>query len=236
MPEANADEIIDGVFRSIARLLVVFSRFPDLNKENISEWIEYSGREHYLEAKRRGRGVLFATAHLGAWELSAFAHALMSEPMCIVVRPLDNMAVDAIVEERRQMSGNRIVTKREAARTILRALAANQAVGILVDQNSSLQEGVFVPFLGLTASANSTFVKLAHRTGAAVIPGFALWHEERRKFILHFDPILEMSGDVIEDTARVQRTIERFVRQYPDQWLWIHRRWKTQPPGTPSFY
>jgi Kdo2-lipid IVA lauroyltransferase/acyltransferase len=236
LPHAPADQILDGVFASIGRILVALARFPDLNKRNIHDWISYEGFEHYVEAKRRGKGVLFATAHLGNWELSAFAHSLMTEPMHVVVRPLDHPAIDELVEARRQLSGNRLISKRDGARAIFRALAANEAVGILIDQNAALDEGVFVPFFGIPACANAAFAKIAHRTGASIIPGFALWNSAEQRYVLRFEPILETTGDVLEDTARVHAVIERIVREYPDQWLWIHRRWKTRPPGEPAFY
>ena len=129
MPGEDARAITDGVFRSIARLLLTFARFPDVNKQNVHKWIRVEGLENYLEGRRRGRGVLIATGHIGNWEFSAFAHALLTEPMNVVVRPLDNAGVDALVERYRQMSGNRIIEKKDAARAILRALQANEAVG-----------------------------------------------------------------------------------------------------------
>jgi Kdo2-lipid IVA lauroyltransferase/acyltransferase len=186
LPEADAKAVIDGVYRSIARLLVALSRFPRLNKLNIGEWIRYEGFEHFQEAKRRGRGAFFATAHLGNWELSAFAHALMAEPMHVVVRPLDNPKIDAIIERYRTLSGNHLIQKKDAARTMLKALARNEAVGALIDQNASLDEGLFVDFFGIPACANSGFDKLAARSGAAVIPGFALWSASEQKYGLRF--------------------------------------------------
>ena len=228
--------IVDGVFRSIARLLVTFARFPRLNRDNIGRWIRYEGFEHFEEALRRGKGVLFATAHLGNWELSAFAHALLTAPMNIVVRPLDNPRIDALVAHRRTRSGNRLIEKKDFARGILQALVANEAVGILIDQNASVDNGVFVNFFGIPACAGTGFAKLAAHTGAAVIPGFALWSEPERKFVLRFYPIVEITGNVHDDTASLQAVLESVVRQYPDQWLWIHRRWKTRPPGEASSY
>jgi Kdo2-lipid IVA lauroyltransferase/acyltransferase len=150
------------------------------------------------------------------------------------VRPLDNRLIDDFVERRRALSGNRVVTKKVAARTILRALEANQPVGILVDQNSLLNEGVFVDFFGVPACTNAAFVKLAAHSGATVIPGFALWSQEERKYVLRFYPPVEISGDVVADTQRLHSVIEDVIRTYPDQWLWIHRRWKTRPPAEPS--
>ena len=166
------------------------------------------GLENFTGALARGRGVLVATAHLGNWELSAFAHAWMTAPMSIVVRPLDNPRMDALVERWRGLSGNRIIEKKEAARGILRALGANQAVGILIDQNTSLEEGVFVDFFGVKACAGTAFAKLAHRSGAAVVPGFALWSEaERNAMCLRFYPEVSIEGDVRADTQRIHARV-----------------------------
>jgi KDO2-lipid IV(A) lauroyltransferase len=239
MPEtsdARRAEIVDGVFRSIARVLVAFAKFPSIRRDNVERWIRYEGFEHFEEALRRGRGVLFATAHLGNWELSAYGHALLSAPMSVVVRPLDNPLIDRLVERRRSLSGNRLLSKKDYARGILKALAANRAVGILIDQNASGEDGAFVDFFGVPASAGTGFAKLAARTGAAVIPGFALWSAEERRYVLRFYPPVEMSGDAARDTQALQAVLEAVIRQYPDQWLWIHRRWKTRPPGEPGIY
>jgi len=160
----------------------------------------------------------------------------MSGPMHVVVRPLDNARVDALVEARRAASGNRMIGKKEFARSILQALKDNQAVGILVDQNAGLDDGVFVDFFGIPACAGAGFAKIAAHSGAVVIPGFALWSEEERKHILRFYPPISMTGDAARDTQTLHSCIEQVIRQYPDQWLWIHRRWKTRPPGSQSLY
>jgi KDO2-lipid IV(A) lauroyltransferase len=236
MPEVEAGPIVDGVFRSIARLLVAFAKFPAIGRGNAAQWIRCEGAEHFEQALRAGRGVLFATAHLGNWELSAFAHALFTGPMNVVVRPLDNPPIDRMVERRRGLSGNRLISKRDIARPILKALAANEAVGILIDQNSSADSGVFVDFFGMSACSGTGFAKLAARSGAAVIPGFALWSEEERRYVLRFYPPVPMTGDAARDTAALQKKLEEIVRAHPDQWLWIHRRWKTRPPGEESLY
>ena len=174
-----------------------------------AEWIRCEGAEHYANAMRAGRGVLFATAHLGNWELSAFAHALITGPMHVVVRPLDNPLIDALVERRRMISGNWLISKSDSARTILRALKNNQAVGILVDQNAAPENGVFVDFFGTAACAGAGFAKLAAVSGAAVIPGFALWSEEEHRYVLRFYPPVAMTGDAARDTQAVQAILER---------------------------
>ena len=229
-------QVVDGVFRSIGRLLVGFARFPRIDKSNVHNWIRYEGFEHYEAAKARGKGVLFATLHLGNWELSAYAHALLTEPMHVVVRPLDNPLLDAFVHRRRAASGNIIVGKADGIRPIFRALAANQPVGILVDQNVGLDEGLFVNFFGRKACVSPAFAKLAARTGAAVIPGYAVWSPGEGKYILKFDPPVGITGNTLIDTQRIQNALESAIRAYPDQWLWIHRRWKTRPHGEPPLY
>jgi KDO2-lipid IV(A) lauroyltransferase len=229
-------QTVDGVFESIGRLLVAFARFPGITRANVADWIRYEGFGHYLAAKERGKGVLFATAHLGNWELSAYAHALLTEPMNVVVRPLDNPLIDRIVERRRALSGNKLLSKRDFARSIFQALRSNEPVGILVDQNSSAENGAFVPFFGIPACANLTFAKLAARSGAAVIPGFAIWNERERRYVLRFYPEVGITGDAVEDTRRIQAAVEAAIRETPDQWLWIHRRWKTRPDGEAGLY
>ena len=235
-PRQEHRQIIDGVFLSIARLLVTFARFPQMNAANVGAWIRYEGFEHFQAARAPGKGVLFATAHFGNWELSAFAHALMTEPLNIVVRPLDDPGINALVEHRRRLSGNRLIEKWDAARVILRALHKGEAVGVLIDQNSSLSEGVFVDFFGVPACANAGFAKLAAHSGAAVLPGFAVWSDAEQKYVLRFYKPVEMTGDAAADTQRLHSLLERVIREHPDQWLWIHRRWKTRPPGEAPVY
>jgi Kdo2-lipid IVA lauroyltransferase/acyltransferase len=230
------NQIVDGVFFSIARLLLSLAQFPALNSSNISKWISYEGLENYWAVKKAGRGVLVATAHLGNWELSAFAHALMTEPMHVMVRPLDNPLIDGLVERRRTRSGNQLIYKRDAARAVMKALRNNDAVGILTDQNTVPSEGVFVRFFGKLTCAGSAFVKLAYRSQAAVIPGFAIWDQSRKRYVLRFYPQVELSGDPEADTQRIHSIFEEVIREYPDQWMWIHRRWKTRPPGEEPLY
>jgi KDO2-lipid IV(A) lauroyltransferase len=228
--------VIDGVYRSIARLLATFARFPSMSREIVHRLVRYQGLENFQSAMARGRGVLVATAHFGNWEFSAFAHAYLTGPMHVVVRPLDNPRVDALVERYRALSGNPIIEKKDAARSILKALKSGAAVGILIDQNVTLDEGVFIEFFGEKACAGSAFAKLAHHSGAAVVPGYALWHEDERRYAIHFEPEIEMTGDVQADTQRIHSRLEKAILQHADQYLWLHRRWKTRPPGEAPIY
>ncbi len=239
MPELDANgrrKIIDGTFQSVGRLLLAIARAPRITPQNVNDFISYEGLEHYQAAKASGKGALVATAHLGNWELSAYTHAWMTEPMHVMVRPLDNPLIDALVERRRALSGNQLIYKKDAARNVLKALRNNCAVGILIDQNASSSEGVFVNFFGKQASANSAFVKFAYHSGAKVIPGFAFWNAPTGRYILRFYPEILMSGNVAEDTQRIHTFLEQVIREYPDQWMWIHRRWKTRPEGEAAIY
>lgn len=227
LDEAGRQRIIDGVFKSIGRILATFARFPSLHSKNVGKFVRYEGFEHVQAAMSRGKGVLFATGHLGNWEISALAFSLMTKPMHIVVRPLDNPLIDRLAERYRGKGGNTSINKREFARAILERLHQNEMVGILVDQHVST--GIPVNFFGVPAATSNGLAKIAARSGAAVIPGFALWSETEKQYVLRFYPETPISGDAAEDTQRVQRALEAVIREYPDQWLWIHRRWKSKP-------
>ena len=227
---------VDGVFDSVARILVSFAQFPRIGRGNIGRWIRYEGLDNFNRALAQGRGVLIATAHFGNWELSAFAHALMAAPMHVVVRPIDNPRIDRLVEQRRALSGNLIIEKKDAARDILRALKSGGSAGILIDQNSTLDQGIFIDFFGKKACTGSAFVKLAHHSGAPVILGYALWSAREKRYILTFEPEFELTGEVERDTQLIHSRLEALVREHPDQYLWLHRRWKTRPPGERPLY
>jgi KDO2-lipid IV(A) lauroyltransferase len=238
MPELDAarhEQIVRGVYENLGRVLLSVARLPRLTPANIGQWIEYDGFEHYQRAIEKGRGALFMTAHLGNWELSAFAHAQFGNPMHVMVRPLDNPWLDRFIDRYRRLAGNQTVAKQDAGRKVLRALRNNEAVGILIDQNTAEKDRVFVDFFGRKASASSAFVKLAQHSGAVVIPGFALWRPAAGKYVLKFYPPLEWSEsgdadrDLVENTQLCHSVLERIIREQPEQWLWIHRRWKTQP-------
>ncbi len=231
-----------AMFRHLGRILLTIARAPAIEREDLPRWIVFKDLHHFTDAQKRGKGVLFLTAHLGNWELSAFAHGLAVGPIHVMVRPLDDPALDRIVANSRTASGNKIVPKANAARTVLQTLRNNEAVGILIDQNAAASEAVFVDFFGLPAAANKGFAQLAMRSGAAVVPGFAWWNSRESRYVLQYHPPVEMAStgddeaDVVENTRRCQAVVEQAVRRHPQQWLWIHRRWKTRPPGEEPLY
>jgi KDO2-lipid IV(A) lauroyltransferase len=233
--EAERARILRGVFASLGRQLAELCQFPKYTPENIDEVVTYDGLENYERAYARRKGVLFLTAHFGGWELSAFAHSLHGHWLHIVMRPMDNQYLDQLLQNYRTMHGNKTVAKDDFVRGLLAAMKAGETVGILMDTNMTPPQGIFVDFFGIPACTASGLDRIALRTDAAVVPGFTIWDPALRKYRLRFDPALELirSGDLEADiAAKTQlftRVIEDYVRKYPDQWLWVHRRWKTRP-------
>jgi KDO2-lipid IV(A) lauroyltransferase len=242
MSEPNRRRLLRGEFISLGRQLAEICLFPRYTRENVSRTVVYDGFENYEHAYKRGKGVLFLTGHLGAWELSAFAHSLNGHPLSIVMRSLDNPYIDAFLQSYRTMHGNRTVDKDDFVRGLLSAMRNGETVGILMDTNMTPPQGVFVDFFGVPACTASGLARIALRTDAAVVPGFTVWDAKQRKYILRFDPALELirtddnEADIVANTAKFTKFIESIIRQYPDQWLWVHRRWKTRPEGQPPLY
>lgn len=236
------ERILHGVFRHLGWQLVEFCRMPRYTAQNTLGWMRVEGLENYLAARDRGKGVLVLTGHLGAWELSSFYHSLMGYPMEMVIRRLDNHLLDEFVNNIRCLHGNRVLHKDNFARGLLTAMYAGETVGILMDTNMTPPQGEFVDFFGIQACTASGLARVALRTGAAVLPGFMLWEKEEGRYVLHFGPEVELpksgnaEADVLDLTQQCTRTIENWIRRYPDQWLWIHRRWKTRPAGEPGLY
>jgi Kdo2-lipid IVA lauroyltransferase/acyltransferase len=234
--------ILRGVFTSFGRQLAEVCLFPKYTRQNVSQVVEYEGFENFEHALARGKGVLFLTAHLGGWELSAFAHSLYGHPLNVVMRPLDNVYLDRMTRRYRTMHGNQMIDKDDNVRGLLSAMKAGETVGILMDTNMTPPQGVFVDFFGIPACTASGMARIAMRTDAAVVPGFTIWDPELRKYRLRFDPAVNLvrsgddDADIIANTALFTKVIEDYVRRYPDQWLWVHRRWKTRPPGEPGLY
>ena len=244
-PEKSRRErarILRGVFTSFGRQVAEVCLFPKYTRENISKVVVYDGFENFERALARRKGVLFLTAHLGGWELSAFAHSLQGYPLHVVMRPLDNPYLDRLTRQYRTMHGNSMVDKDDFVRGLLSAMKAGETVGILMDTNMTPPQGVFVDFFGIPACTASGLARIALRTEAAVVPGFTIWDPALRKYRLRFDPEVKLirtgndDADAVANTALFTKIIEDYVRRYPDQWLWVHRRWKTRPEGEKPIY
>ena len=247
MAAAERARILRLEYRNLGWLLAEFCQMSTYTPAYAARFIRYEGLENYLAARDRGKGVLVLTGHLGAWELSSFYHSLAGYPMGMVIRRLDNPLVDRMVNRIRCQHGNRVLHKDDFARGLLAAMRAGDTVGILMDTNMTPPQGLFVPFFGVPACTASGLARVARKTGAAVLPGFLLWEESERQYVLHFYPELALAStgdaeagdaeaDAAENTARLTAVLEDAIRQYPSQWLWMHRRWKTRPAGEPPIY
>ena len=239
---AERNRILRGVYVHLAWQLVEFCRMTRYTPQNTSAWLRTEGLDRYLAAQARGKGVLVVTGHLGAWELSSFYHSLMGHPMGMVIRRLDNRRLDDFVNGIRFLHGNKVIHKDDFGRGLLLAMRSGQTVGILMDTNMTPPQGSFVKFFGLEACTATGLAHVARKTGAAVLPGFMLWEPSERRYVLHFGPEIQIphtanpAEDILAATQLCTQAIESWIRRYPDQWLWIHRRWKTRPAGEPGLY
>ncbi len=244
-PELDAGrrkDLLRGCFQNLGRLLGVFSHLGKASPKALQAMIECEGLEHLRAAEESGRGVILFTGHIGAWELSSFGLSLLGHPLSFLVRRIDNPKIEAVVERSRTRRGNLTIDKRSAAREMLQLLQGGGTLGILVDLNTLDREGIFVDFFGVPAATTFVLAKLALRTGALVLPVFAPWDKKRGRFLLKIQEPLSYNatGNEAEDVRRLTQlftgVVEKYVRLYPDQWLWIHRRWKTRPAGEPGLY
>ena len=217
--------------------------FSTYTRENVGKVVIYEGFENFQTALDRGKGVLFLTAHLGDIGNSrAFAHSLHGHPLHVVMRPMDNALLDQMIRTYRTMHGNKTVDKDDFVRGLIGAMRAGETVGILMDTNMTPPQGIFVDFFSIPACTASGMARIALRTDAAVVPGFTVWDPILRKYRLKFDPAVELirtgndEADIMANTALFTKIIEDYVRKYPGQWLWVHRRWKTRPEGQPRLY
>ena len=239
---AQRKTVISGMLRNLGWMAAEFAHLPRYTKQNIDQIVVLDGHENFLAGQRRGKGVLYLTGHIGAWELSSFAHALYGYPLRYMARPLDNLRVDTLINRYRGLSGNKPIFKNESARLLLKILREAGTVGILADQNTMPGEGMFVDFFGTPACTTTGIARVALHTDAAVVPGYAYWDEEIGKYRLRFEPAVELARtgdterDVFVNTQRFAKVIEGIIRTHPEQWVWLHARWKTRPKGEQPLY
>ncbi len=248
-PEMSADEhkqVLRSSIESIGRTVAEFAKFNPDTAEASTKTIRFDFESEefqaYKEAKAGGRGVLMPTAHIGTWEVLLSGFALQYEPIYFMARELDNSLIDKMFADKRAKFGSRQFYKSDSAKAVLKALKSGESVGVLPDTNTDLREGVFVPFFGVQASTTAGVARLAIHTNALIFPMFAVWDEAENRYVVYNGQPIEPANsgdrerDVIDTTAAFTVEIEKIVRRFPEQWLWIHRRWKTQPPGSPDLY
>lgn len=254
-PEKTVDEravILKKSFQNLGRILGEFSQFPRATPKSLAEITEFdfeteekinSEERKFYEAERaKGRGVILVSPHLGNWEIAVFAYSALREPLKYLARPLDNPRIEDLTVRLRTRFGNESINKTNSVMSVIEILRKGDILGILPDVNVHPKEGVFVPFFGVPACTTSGVAMLAHRTDAMIVPMYCAWDEEKKRYKVGYGKIIEpvRSGnrqqDIIETTALYTAEIEKFIRAYPEQWLWIHKRWKTRPPGEESLY
>jgi Kdo2-lipid IVA lauroyltransferase/acyltransferase len=199
----------------------------------IIDSIEAIGEENFYKAKEKGKGVLFITGHCGNWELTALGFGARGEKMSSIARAQNNPYLNRLVEKARTKYGNTIIYKDNALMAVVSTLRQNGIIGILMDQAVIPEEGVIIDFLGRPAWTIKIPAIMARRLKPVVIPAFM--HREGNRRIGTFYPEVRLSQDpdpekaMIEDTKTLSGYIENYIREHPEEWLWIHRRWKRAP-------
>ena len=231
---SQRQRICRNVFDHLARVILELPYVRKLSHENLDRFATFRGAENLYAALQKGKGLLVMTSHFGNWEMMSLAFSLRYLPFNIIVRPLDNPFMNRLIDRMRCRTGNRTIHKRGSIRQVLQLLRRGEIVALLGDQNTDWYDGVFVPFFNQPACTNKTMAVLALRTGIPVIPVYNVRQPDGRyEMIIEPEIPLLRTGDttidIEENTARFNQVIERYVRRNPEQWFWIHRRWKTRP-------
>lgn len=243
---AERRQILAGTFENLGRVLGELSQVHKLDRKEMVSSVDFElddeSKDVYARNKAEGRGILVTTGHFGNWELLVLSFAALYEPISYLARPLDNPKIDDMLNDRRTRFGNTPINKTNSATVAMSLLKRGGILGILADVNAHPREGVFVPFFGVPACTGKGPAILAIRANALIYPMFCVWDKVVQQYRVVHGRLIEPinSGDhrqdIIDTTALFTAEIERVIRQYPDQWMWIHRRWKTRPPGEAEIY
>ena len=246
MPDLGFEDkkrIARGAYTSLGRQLGFVSHFRKFERDDVLRNVEVIGKkENFDPAYDEGRGILFFTGHFGSWEVFNLLPQSFGYKMNILVRRIDNPFVEEFVESLRDRFGGNTIGKKEIGRGLYKILEEGGLLGILADLNAQLHDGVFVDFFGVPACTTKSIAKIALRTKTNVLPAFAVWEESKGKYVVYLEPPLEyeitddQDRDIYELTEKITASVEKFVRKYPEQWLWIHKRWKTRPKGEEGLY
>ncbi len=251
-PLAEREQILKKAFQNLGRILGEFSQFFNITPETLAEMTEFefekdenknSDELKFYEAERaKGRGVVLVSPHLGNWEIGVFAYSALREPLKYLARPLDNPLIEDLTVRLRTRFGNQPINKTNAVMSVIEILRQGNILGVLPDVNAHPKEGVFVPFFDVPACTTSGVAMLALRTNALIVPMFCVWDEQKKRYRVGYGKIIEpvrtgnRHQDINETTALYTAEIEKFIRANPEQWLWMHKRWKTRPPGEKGLY
>jgi KDO2-lipid IV(A) lauroyltransferase len=238
--------ILKASFKNLGRVLGETSQFSRATPEKLAKLVDFEFDPDkyalYEKLKAEGCGAIIASPHLGNWEMAVFAYSALREPINYLARPIDNPLIEDMTVKLRTRFGNRPIDKTNSVSTVIELLRTGKTLGVLPDVNVHPKEGVFVPFFGIPACTTSGVAMLAMRTNAMIVPMCGVWNEAARKYkVIHGDIITpartgDRHRDILETTAAMTLAMEKFVRAYPEQWLWIHKRWKTRPPGEEELY
>ncbi len=244
--KAEHKRLAKGAFRNLGRILAEFSQFHKATPESLEKIIRFDVYPEtyaaYQRLKSEGRGMIIVSPHLGNWEMLVFGWATFDAPMSYLARPLDNPLLEKLTADLRKKFGNRPINKTNSVMAASRVLREEGLLGILADVNAHPREGVFVPFFGLPACTSTGVALLAMRTNSAIVPMCGAWDEEKQQYVGVHGKLLyaadtgDRRRDIEETTAAFTSEIEKLIRRFPDQWLWIHKRWKTRPKGEPKIY
>ena len=244
--ESERVKLLKGAFDNLGRMLGEVSQFPKATPKKLEDLVLFDfdpAEQSRFDAERAaGRGVILAGPHLGNWEIGVFAYSAIREPLNYLARPIDNPMVEDLVAGIRARFGNRAINKSNSVRLAMELLRSGGILGVLPDVNVQEKDGVFVPFFGIPACTTGGVAILAKRTGAMIVPLCTIWDPAIGKYRVKHGKIIDAAEtgdrhrDVIDTTAAMTAAMEEFVRAYPDQWLWIHKRWNTRPPGEPGLY
>lgn len=250
--QSEREKILKAAFANLGRILGEVSQFPRATPEKLAELVEFQFESEaskcseefkfYEAEKAKGRGTIIVSPHLGNWEITVFAYSALREPLNYLARPLDNPLIEELTVNLRTRFGNRPINKTNSLISIIEILRQGGILGVLPDVNAHPKEGIFVPFFGVPACTASGMAMLAMRTNAMIVPMCGVWDAQKNKYKIIYGNIIEpvktgdRHRDIIETTALYTLEMEKFIRAYPDQWLWIHKRWKTRPPGEESLY
>jgi KDO2-lipid IV(A) lauroyltransferase len=243
-PIAERRRILRESMLNLGRMAAELAHLPALTDAQLRDMVRFEDETWWREAIgwERPTGVLLLSGHFGNWELLVYAHGRRGHPFTMVHRPIRNPLIDRWLNRLRARAGTRLVRKHHAAAEVLRALREKQLLVLPFDQNSTRGLGVFVDFFGQPASTNAGIARIGLRADAPVVPGFIVRQGRSARHVVYLLPIMELEntgdprGDVVRNTQRLSIVFEDMVRRFPDQWLWVHKRWKTRPPGTPRIY
>jgi KDO2-lipid IV(A) lauroyltransferase len=230
--ESEIQGIAKRTFQNLGMMAVEFFRIPKMDAEMFKERVKIEGLEEALKLLEKKKGALLLIGHFGNWELMGLMSKVIGNPIMVIAKPMkQNKWVDRFITKIRNASGLEVIPNVKASRKVMKALSQNRLVGILIDQRAKRSEGVWVDFFGKKAPSTPALAVLAMRTGAPILPVFMIRNGFQKHRLLIKEPLqLVDTGDVNEDvetnTQLINHTLESMIRQYPDQWFWVHRRWE----------